>query len=906
MDFKQVPKKYRPIPFWSWNEKLEPSETKRQAKEMARIGMGGFFMHARGGLQTEYMGDEWFDNVEAAICQSEEDGTEAWAYDENGWPSGFGSGKVNGLGIDYQQKYLRFEDGEKQTDTTIVNKDGVHFYYDINPFYVDTLDSKVTHKFIELIYEPYYDKFKNRITGFFSDEPQISRNGLPWSFVMPETYKEMYGDNLLDKLIELFKPVGDYKQTRIRYWKMVTDLFSNNFMKPIYDWCDSHGLKFTGHLVCEESLGSQLATNGAAMPHYEYFHIPGVDKLNRHIDDWFTGIQLGSAAQQLGKKQTITESFALCGHNVSFSELRGLYEWQARYGATLLCPHLEGYSLRGIRKRDYPPAMYEQQPWWEEYSKFVTAVSRIGMIMSESEVHFNTLLMHPQTMAWSLYDNADSPGFNELTEEFKQTIKALEDKHVLFHLGDETLIERHGRVEGNKFIIGTQTYDTIVVLKDQFFMEKTQALIDEYKKNGGRIVTEDEVKENPVCDNPEIKFTERTLDGQKLYYFVNQTGKKQSANISVGKDMIDILTGEVKPFCGHVDFEEFDSVMLIGDKPDTSIENKNADNRVDLSGEWLVTDCDENILTLDKCDYYFDGELQEKNGYVLNIQERACDLKRHVNIKQVYRVNVKAAPNDAYLVVETPEIFNISINGKSVDKKDCGYLRDRSFRKLNIGGMLKEGENEIVLECEFKQSENIYKCIEKSKIFESEKNKLTYDTEIEPVYLCGNFSVFSTDKFDELERKAFRCDGNFVIDKPVKTITVDNIERQGFLFFSGRMDIEKEFVSNGGTYEIKLDRTGINAINVSVNGCDEITSIWNGDCIDISEYVKEGKNIIRLTLVNNLRNMMGPHHLDEGECISVGPPAFYKEPCVWTGGKKPWQPWNDRYCFVEMSVYNNK
>ena len=246
MDFKQVPKKYRPIPFWSWNEKLEPSETKRQAKEMARIGMGGFFMHARGGLETEYMSDEWFDNVEAATAQSEDDGTKAWAYDENGWPSGFGNGMVNGLGVEYQQKYLRFEDGEKQTDTTIINKDGVHFYYEINPFYVDTLDSKVTDKFIELIYEPYYKKFKNRITGFFTDEPQISRNGLPWSFIMPETYKERYGDNLLDKLIELFKPVGDYKRTRIRYWKMVTDLFSNNFMKPIYDWCDEHKLKLQG------------------------------------------------------------------------------------------------------------------------------------------------------------------------------------------------------------------------------------------------------------------------------------------------------------------------------------------------------------------------------------------------------------------------------------------------------------------------------------------------------------------------------------------------------------------------------------------------------------------------------------------------------------------------------------
>lgn len=42
MDYKIVPKKYRPIPFWSWNEKLDVSETKRQAEEMNRIGMGGF------------------------------------------------------------------------------------------------------------------------------------------------------------------------------------------------------------------------------------------------------------------------------------------------------------------------------------------------------------------------------------------------------------------------------------------------------------------------------------------------------------------------------------------------------------------------------------------------------------------------------------------------------------------------------------------------------------------------------------------------------------------------------------------------------------------------------------------------------------------------------------------------
>lgn len=112
MVFYNVPKEYRPIPFWSWNEKLNTDETVRQVQVMDKAGIGGFFMHARGGLRTEYMGDEWFSNIDAAANEAKKRGMSAWAYDENGWPSGFGDGKVNGLGIEYQQKYLRMSDTE--------------------------------------------------------------------------------------------------------------------------------------------------------------------------------------------------------------------------------------------------------------------------------------------------------------------------------------------------------------------------------------------------------------------------------------------------------------------------------------------------------------------------------------------------------------------------------------------------------------------------------------------------------------------------------------------------------------------------------------------------------------------------------------------------------------------------
>ena len=109
MDFKNVDKKYRPVPFWSWNDKLNVEESLRQTALMDESGHGGYFMHARGGLETEYMGEEWFQNVAACIEDAKARGMHAWAYDENGYPSGFGSGKVNSRGEAYQQKFLRMQ-----------------------------------------------------------------------------------------------------------------------------------------------------------------------------------------------------------------------------------------------------------------------------------------------------------------------------------------------------------------------------------------------------------------------------------------------------------------------------------------------------------------------------------------------------------------------------------------------------------------------------------------------------------------------------------------------------------------------------------------------------------------------------------------------------------------------------
>ena len=85
---------YKPVPFWSWNDELEPEELCRQIDWMQENGIGGFFMHARSGLKTEYLSEEWMQCIRACAERATQLGMEAWAYDENGWPSGFAGGKL--------------------------------------------------------------------------------------------------------------------------------------------------------------------------------------------------------------------------------------------------------------------------------------------------------------------------------------------------------------------------------------------------------------------------------------------------------------------------------------------------------------------------------------------------------------------------------------------------------------------------------------------------------------------------------------------------------------------------------------------------------------------------------------------------------------------------------------------
>nr|MBA3846868.1 hypothetical protein [Planctomycetota bacterium] len=92
--FRAPTAEYRGTPFWSWNCKLDRARLLEQIEHLKAMGMGGFHMHSRVGLATEYLGPEFMGHVKACVAKAKQEDMLAWLYDEDRWPSGAAGGIV--------------------------------------------------------------------------------------------------------------------------------------------------------------------------------------------------------------------------------------------------------------------------------------------------------------------------------------------------------------------------------------------------------------------------------------------------------------------------------------------------------------------------------------------------------------------------------------------------------------------------------------------------------------------------------------------------------------------------------------------------------------------------------------------------------------------------------------------
>ncbi|MGM9684395.1 MAG: glycosyl hydrolase, partial [Eubacteriales bacterium] len=604
-------KEHGSIPFWSWNDRLQKDELIRQINDMYGFGMRGFFMHARSGLETEYMSDEWFDDVKTCIDEAKRLGMEAWAYDENGWPSGFAGGELlrdpknHACSLEYETAvtfpekdenilgvYIRDGEGVKRINAPC-GADGyivIRRHRDFS--YVDTMDPEIAKSFVELTHEKYRERigeadFGKTMPGFFTDEPQYFRYGTPWSDTFVSEYKRRFGEDVLDGLPAMFIDYAGAAEFRYNYHLLCHEAFYENFMKIVYEWCDKNGVLLTGHGIEEWGLAGQMMCCGGVMPFYLYEHIPGIDYLGRDVKDISGARQLGSVCAQTGRRRALSEMFACCGWDVTPKELKRIAELQFAGGVNVICEHLYPYSERGQRKRDFPCHYSEHNPWHKYFGDFERYFSNLVSALSIGEESADTLVIHPIHSAYLYYKHNDANSIGTLESEYQKLVKMLSENQIPFHFGDETIMRMMGSVDGNKIRIGLCSYDKVVIPYCYTLDSSTVELLREYVKNGGRVYVYDCVPDRIDGKKAEIGFIKsnmsfdelkaasgisikcngvnvplhmqvRKKDGRRIIFIANTSEKRyNNVEISVcgcdGLEKIDLLTLDSKPVRGRKD-----------------------------------------------------------------------------------------------------------------------------------------------------------------------------------------------------------------------------------------------------------------------------------------------------------------------------------------------------------------
>jgi hypothetical protein len=339
----------------------------------------------------------------------------------------------------------------------------------------------------------------------------------------------------------------------------------------------------------------------------------------------------------------------------------------------------------------------------------------------------------------------------------------------------------------------------------------------------------------------------------------------------------------------------------------------------EIAGEWQGSRADPNSLTLDFARYSTDnGKTFSRPEPVIGIHQRLADKKYRGNLILKYEVEVADVPHKYSLVVEQPYLYRILVNGNKINFVGGDYYRDQALRTHDISGTLKKGANAIVLSLNYVAPE--------PASLDAVKR---YGTEIESIYLTGDFAVSVTPSKEPLAEsqknslhlfpgKPIHSIRSFAVTREKDRFEGDLVE-QGYPFYAGTFILRNNFVldkkpgDKAKRYFISFPSFEAIVVKVKINEKEFDPLLYSPWEIDITGAIREGDNRVEVELTNSLRNLLGPHHHTGGELTEVGPVTFTGNP-GWpsnNGGQSNWYDirlsgkpllWRDDYYLIPFGL----
>ncbi len=1001
--FVNPPSEYRSAPLWDWNDKITEEGIAFQMQEFKKAGIGGVFVHPRPGLITEYLSDDWFHLFDYTVQKGKELGMKVWIYDENSYPSGFAGGHVpaempdsyqNGTGLKME---IRKDLNVAVSDTLAVvlrktatgftdvtanldkekGQEGTYYlfwktYPAKSPWYgghtyVDLIYKGVTEKFIDITMTRGYEKnsadFGKTLPGIFTDEPNLEAamsggTHLRWTPDLWDVFQQRWGYDLKVNLPSLVEETGDWKKVRHDFYEALLELFVDRWAKPWSEYCENHNLKWTGHYW---EHGWPVPTDGMDESAFYIWHQqPGIDMLGNELIGEGQGGQFGntravrelrSAANQGGHNRTLSETYGGGGWDMDFKRYKRLVDWEEVLGVNFVNQHLSYYTLKGVRKFDYPPSFSYHEPWWDDYAKLGDYIGRVSMAMSSGEQINTTLVLQPNTSAWMYFSRTKNhPMLGKIQHDFKDFVYQLERRHVEYDLGSENVLKTMGSVSKGNLVVGKRVYNLVVIPKTMENIDAgTFELLKEFLNSGGKVlsfnkeISRVDGKESDACTQlqqnypnqwmvvenlddtqckqllftndfsvneknktGELYYQRRILQDGQLLFFVNSdeqdaavvtisaTGKSVvKMNLENGQTNLVPSTKENGKVIFDIRLEPVGSALyFVSEKkenePGLAVE-KSGWTRVEASNKINVNAENENILVLNYLDLktpkttlkdmYFmtalislfqengvefgnpwQHKIQYKKDYLKLdkfTENSGFDVEYHFQIAEGIDVSKLS---DVKVVVERPELWSVSINGKTVEKEAGKYWIDKDFPLFKIGEYLKPGKNTITLKA----------------------SRMSIFAELMPIYIVGDFKV-------EPQKVGFEItNGNLT--------GLGSWKDAGYIFYSNKVSYTQKFnVEKGSSgFKVKLNKWNGTIAEVFVNNQKAGIIGWSPEELNVTDLLTDGENKITVRVVGSLKNTFG---------------EFYREKKSWIYGPHGWnnapehQPAFDKYYVNDYGLF---
>ncbi len=635
--------------------------------------------------------------------------------------------------------------------------------------------------------------------------------------------------------------------------------------------------------------------------------------------------EIRSAANQLGQERTLSETFGAGGWEMTFADQKRIADWEYALGVNLMNQHLTYTTVAGARKRDHPLSFSYHEPWWDTYRALGDYYGRLSTALTSGEQRNDILVLEPTTTGWMHAAVGEpNPVMDSIGTQFQNFVHELEAAQVEYDLGSENILRDHGKVEGQKLTVGKRSYALVVLPAGMESIEgSTLALLRKYVEQGGLLLCIGDVP-GFVDARPEVHFRNflamhpgsvtlaqpaqaigairllappaigfRNADGTpasitqffhhrrvladgQLVFLANTRLTEVSGEIVVparSAEQWDLFTGAVTPYPVKPESDHIvvaytipagGSLMLrFGQEVQTKTAAvpaaKDAKRTVVRpAGPMSVERIAPNVLTLDHCDltiggvttkdlYFYEAQKRtwQAHGFGADPWDNAVQYRTSILDRDTFAVGSGFTADFHFVMekgvdtrgmrvaVERPGVFRVAVNGTPVQPLKGEWWLDQAFGVYEIGALVRSGDNIVTVIAQ----------------------PFTIHTELEPVYVLGNFAL-------ENAQRAFTM-------VPATPARVGPWHEQGMPFYAAGMKYSqvvnvdaKKGKNAAAKYCVQLGKWSGVVASVTVNGKDAGIIAFAPHALDVTKWMKPGKNAVSVTVYGSLKNTLGPHHGD--------------------------------------------